>query len=148
MPWCSMLSPCSQLAGCPDCGVIAQGHGACGGGGDRRALGRESVRIRWHKRRWICRNIPASHGFRRQNHSVCAPGRVWVFGRSAGRSDSCASRPLSRGWPPVRNQVEYRVVPYQAVSPPACIWWPARFSGVQVLGLTSTCGTAGPATRP
>ena len=34
------VESCNQLAGCPDCGVIAQGHGACGGGGDRRALGR------------------------------------------------------------------------------------------------------------
>ena len=34
------VEPCNQLVGCPGCGVIAQGVGACGGGGDRRALGR------------------------------------------------------------------------------------------------------------
>mgnify|MGYP001141477623 CR=1 FL=1 len=33
------IESCDRCAGCPGCGVIAQGH-AHGGGGDRRALGR------------------------------------------------------------------------------------------------------------
>ena len=35
------VESCNQLVGCPGCGVIAQGHGHSGGGGDRRALGRD-----------------------------------------------------------------------------------------------------------
>ena len=34
------IESCNRFAGCPGCGAIAQGVGACGGGGDRRALGR------------------------------------------------------------------------------------------------------------
>ena len=95
------VESCNQLAGCPDCGVIAQGHGRVVVEVIDAPWAGVPVRIRWHKRRWICREHTCQiTTFAEQNHSVCAPRRVWVFGRSAGRSDSCASRePLSRGWP-------------------------------------------------
>ena len=58
------VESCNQLAGCPDCGVIAQGHG--------RVVvevidapGRVPVADRWHKRRWICREHTCQiHDFR------------------------------------------------------------------------------------
>ena len=34
------VESCNQLAGCPGCGVTYSRPRACGGGGDRRALGR------------------------------------------------------------------------------------------------------------
>ncbi|WP_414629994.1 hypothetical protein [Cellulomonas flavigena] len=58
------------------------------------------VRIRWHKRRWICRETTCQIAtFIEQNHSVCAPGRVWGRGRSTGRLVNCASRePPLQDW--------------------------------------------------
>ena len=49
------IEPCDYLAGCPGCGVIIQGH--------RRVVvelidapwAGIPAWIRWHKRRWICR---------------------------------------------------------------------------------------------
>ena len=34
------VESCNQLVGCPGCGVNCSRSRACGGGGDRRALGR------------------------------------------------------------------------------------------------------------
>ena len=34
------VESCNQLAGCPGCGLNRARSRACGGGGDRRALGR------------------------------------------------------------------------------------------------------------
>ena len=68
--------------------------------------------------------------------SGCAPpGRVWVRGRSAGRSDSCVSRePLSLAWP---DNWQPRGTPCGPISSRACTPHlnPARFAGVQVLGV-------------
>ena len=36
------IESCNQLVGCPGCGVNCSRSRACGGGGDRRALGRGS----------------------------------------------------------------------------------------------------------
>ena len=36
------VESCNQLAGCPGCGLNCSRSRACGGGGDRRALGRGS----------------------------------------------------------------------------------------------------------
>ena len=68
--------------------------------------------------------------------SGCAhPGRVWVCGRSAGRSDSCASKEppslLARQLATTWNTVWSHIKPcLQAASDD-----PARFAGVQVLGV-------------
>ena len=69
--------------------------------------------------------------------SGCAPpGRVWVRGRSAGRSDSCVSRePLSLAWP---DNWQPRGTPYGPTSSRVCTAAsddPARFAGVRVLGV-------------
>ena len=56
------------------------------------------ARIRWFKRRWICRERTCETvTFLEHSEKVCAPpGRVWA----PGRSDSCVSRePLSLAWP-------------------------------------------------
>ena len=68
--------------------------------------------------------------------SGCAPpGRVWGCGRSAGRSDSCASRkPPSLAWP---DNWQPRGTPCGPISSRVCKPHlnPARFTGVQVLGV-------------
>ena len=62
------------------------------------------------------------------------PGRVWVCGRSAGRSGSCASRePPSQDW---LDNWQLRGIPCGLVSSRVCKphLTPARFAGVRVLG--------------
>ena len=67
------IESCDCLAGCPGCGVIAQGHGRVVVEVIDAPWAGVPVRIRWHKRRWICREH-ACHiaTFIEQNHSVCA----------------------------------------------------------------------------
>ena len=68
------VESCNQLAGCPDCGVIAQGHGRVVVEVIDAPWAGVPVRIRWHKRRWICREHTCQiTTFAEQNHSVCAP---------------------------------------------------------------------------
>ena len=68
--------------------------------------------------------------------SGCAPpGRVWAPGRSAGRSDSCASRePPSQDW---LDNWQPRGIPCGPISSRVCKPHlnPARFAGVRVLGV-------------
>ena len=68
--------------------------------------------------------------------SGCAHlGRVWVCGRSAGRSDSCASRePPLQDW---LDNWQLRGIPCGPISSRVCKPHlpPARFAGVWVLGL-------------
>ena len=94
------VESCNQLVGCPGCGVIAQGHGRMVMEVIDAPWAGVPVRIRWHKRRWICRERTCQTvTFLEHSEKVCAP-RVWVCGRSAGRSDSCASRePSLQDWP-------------------------------------------------
>ena len=49
------VESCNQLVGCPGCGVIAQGHGHVVVEVIDAPWAGIPVRIRWHKRRWICR---------------------------------------------------------------------------------------------
>ena len=68
------VESCNQLAGCPGCGVIAQGHGRMVVEVIDAPWAGVPVRIRWHKRRWICREHACQIAtFIEQNHSVCAP---------------------------------------------------------------------------
>ena len=39
------VESCNQLAGCPGCGLNRSRPRACGGGGDRRALGRDPGKV-------------------------------------------------------------------------------------------------------
>ena len=49
------VESCNQLVGCPGCGVIAQGHGCVVVEVIDAPWVGVPARIRWHKRRWICR---------------------------------------------------------------------------------------------
>ena len=96
------IESCDRRAGCPGCGVIAQGHGRVVVEVIDAPWAGVPARIRWFKRRWICRERTCETvTFLEHSEKVCAPpGRVWAPGRSAGRSDSYASRePLSLAWP-------------------------------------------------
>ena len=65
---------CDRCAGCPCCGVIAQGHGRMVAEVIDAPWAGVPVRIRWHKRRWICGETTCQIStFIEQNHSVCAP---------------------------------------------------------------------------
>ena len=111
------VQSCNQLVECPGCGVIAQGHGRVVVEVIDAPWAGVPVRIRWHKRRWICRETTCQIAtFIDQNHSVCAPGASGDAGDPLGDWSTAlrGSHYLGAG-PPVRNHVEYRVVPYQAV---------------------------------
>ena len=49
------VESCNQLVGCPGCGVIAQGHGRVVVEVIDAPWAGVPARIRWFKRRWICR---------------------------------------------------------------------------------------------
>ena len=75
--------------------------------------------------------------------SGCAhPGRVWAPGRSAGRSDSCASKePPSLAWP---DNWQPRGIPCGPTSSRACkphLMTPPASQACRCWGLTSMCGT-------
>ena len=94
------------------------------------------VRIRWHKRRWICCETTCRIvTFIEQNHSVCAPRarlgvRVirWAIRqlRFEGATIAGLARQLSTTWNTVWSHIESCL---RATSDD-----PARFAGVRVLG--------------
>ena len=131
------VESCNQLVGCPGCGVIAQGHGrmvvevidAPGAGAP--------VRIRWHKRRWMCRVTTCQTvTFLEHSEKVCAPrARLGVRAirwairqlRFEGATIAGLARQLATTW----NTVWSHTKPcLQAASDD-----PARFAGVRVLGV-------------
>ena len=131
------VESCNQLAGCPGCGVIAQGHGRVVVEVIDAPWAGVPARIRWFKRRWICREHTCQIAtFTEQNHSVCAPrARLGVRAirwairqlRFEGATISGLARQLGTTW----NTVWSHIKPcLQAASDD-----PARFAGVQVLGV-------------
>ena len=75
--------------------------------------------------------------------SGCAlPGRVWACGRSAGRSDSCASRePPLQDW---LDNWQLRGIQCGPISSHACkphLMTPPASQACRCWGLMSTCGT-------
>ena len=131
------VESCNQLAGCPGCGVIAQGHGRMVVGViDARWAG-VPARIRWFKRRWICRERTCQIAtFTEQNHSVCAPRPClgtrairWAIRqlRFEGATIAGLARQLATTW----NTVWSHIKPcLQAASDD-----PARFAGFGYWGL-------------
>ena len=132
------IESCDRCAGCPGCGVIAQGHGrvvvevidARPGPGSRQGSGGTI-------RRWICREHACQIAtFIEQNHSVCTPrARLGVRAirwairqlRFEGATIAGLARQLATTW----NTVWSHIKPcLQAASDD-----PARFAGVQVLGV-------------
>ena len=131
------IESCDCLAGCPGCGVIAQGHGRVVVEVIDAPWAGVPVRIRWHKRRWICREHTCQIAtFTEQNHSVCAPrARLgarairWAIRqlRFEGATTCGLARQLATTW----NTVWSHIKPcLQAASDD-----PARFAGVRVLGV-------------
>ena len=136
------VESCNQLAGCPDCGVIAQGHGRVVVEVIDAPWAGVPVRIRWHKRRWICREHTCQiTTFAEQNHSVCAPrARLGVRAirwairqlRFEGATIAGLARQQPRGIP--CGPISSRVCKPHLMTPPVS-------QGCGCWGLTSTCGT-------
>ncbi|WP_315311223.1 transposase family protein [uncultured Actinomyces sp.] len=131
------VESCNQLVGCPGCGVIAQGHGRVVVEVIDAPWAGVPVRIRWFKRRWICRETTCQIAtFSEQNHSMCAPrARLGVRAirwairqlRFEGATILGLARQLGTTW----NTVWSHIKPcLQAASDD-----PARFAGVRVLGV-------------
>ena len=131
------VESCNQLAGCPGCGVIAQGHGRMVVEVIDAPWAGIPTRIRWHKRRWICRETTCQTvTFLEHDERVCAPrARLgarairWAIRqlRFEGATISGLARQLGTTW----NTVWSHIKPcLQAASDD-----PARFAGVRVLGV-------------
>ena len=131
------VESCNQLAGCPGCGVIAQGHGRMVVEVIDAPWAGVPARIRWFKRRWICREHTCQTvTFLEHDERVCAPrARLgarairWAIRqlRFEGATISGLARQLGTTW----NTVWSHIKPcLQAASDD-----PARFAGVRVLGV-------------
>ena len=108
----------NQLVGCPGCGVIAQGNWRVVVEVIDAPWAGVPARIRWHN---TALDVPRTHlrdgdipGAQREG--VCSPGASGDAGDPLGDPTVAlrGSHYLGAG-PPVRNHVEHRVVPYQAV---------------------------------
>ena len=130
------VEPCNQLVGRPGSGVIAQGHGRVVVEVIDAAVGVPS-RIRWHKRRWICRKRTCeSVTFLECSEKVGAPRTRldvrairWTIRqlRFEGATISGPVHQLGTKWNTVRSHIKPCL---QATSDdPAC------FVGVRVLGI-------------
>ena len=131
------VESCDRCAGCPGCGVIAQGHGRVVVEVIDAPWAGVPVRIRWHKRRWICRERTCQTvTFLEHDERVCAPrARLGVRAirwairqlRFEGATIAGLARQLATTW----NTVWSHIKPcLQAASDD-----PARFAGVRVLGV-------------
>ena len=131
------VESCNQLAGCPGCGVIAQGHGRMVVEVIDAPWAGVPARIRWFKRRWICRERTCETvTFLEHSEKVCAPrARLGVRAirwairqlRFEGATISGLARQLGTTWNTVWSHIKLCL---QAASDD-----PARFAGVQVLGV-------------
>ena len=131
------VESCNQLAGCPGCGVIAQGHGRMVVEVIDAPWAGVPVRIRWHKRRWICREHTCQTvTFLEHSEKVCAPrARLgtrairWAIRqlRFEGATIAGLARQLATTWNTVWSHIKRCL---QAASDD-----PARFAGVRVLGV-------------
>ena len=131
------IESCYRCAGCPGCGVIAQGHGRMVVEVIDAPWAGVPVRIRWFKRRWICREHTCQTvTFLEHDERMCAPrARLgtrairWAIRqlRFEGATIAGLARQLATTW----NTVWSHIKPcLQAASDD-----PARFAGVRVLGV-------------
>ena len=131
------IESCDRCAGCPGCGVIAQGHGRVVVEVIDTPWAGVPARIRWFKRRWICRERTCETvTFLEHSEKVCAPrARLGVRAirwairqlRFEGATIAGLARQLATTWNTVWSHIKPRL---QAASDD-----PARFAGVQVLGV-------------
>ena len=112
------IESCDRCVGCPGCGVTCSRSRARGGGGDRRALGRgpgkdpvAQTTLDMPRNHLPDGDIPGA-----QREGVRTPGASGCAGDPLGDPTVAlrGSHHLGPG-PPVRNHMEYRVVPYQAM---------------------------------
>ena len=137
------VESCNQLAGCPGCGVIAQGHGRMVVEVIDAPWAGVPARFRWHN---TAMDMPRNHlpdgAFLEHDERMCAPrARLgarairWAIRqlRFEGATIAGLARQLATTW----NTVWSHIKPcLQAASDD-----PARFAGVQgIWGLTSTYG--------
>ena len=113
------VESCNQLAGCPGCGLNRSRPRSYGGGGNRRALGRgpgaypvAQAPMDMPRTRLRDGDFPGA-----QREGVCSPVAFGCAGDPLG-DPTVALRRSHHLWPgsTTGNHVEYRVVPYQAVS--------------------------------
>ena len=131
------IESCDRCAGCPGCGVIAQGHGRVVVEVIDAPWAGVPARIRWFKRRWICREHACETvTFLERSEKVCAPrARLGVRAirwairqlRFEGATISGLARQLGTTW----NTVWSHIKPCLQVASDD----PARFAGVRVLGV-------------
>ena len=112
------VESCNQLVGCPGCGVIAQGHGRVVVEVIDAPWAGIPARIRWFKRRWICREHACQTVtfLEHDERGVRTPGASGCAGDPLG-DPTVALRRSHHRWPgsTTGNHVEHRVVPHQAV---------------------------------
>ena len=88
------IESCDRCAGCPGCGVIAQGHGRVVVEVIDADWAGVPARIRWHKRHWICREHTCETvTFLERSEKVCAP--INTQGKPGARTNPGAA--LSSG---------------------------------------------------
>ena len=131
------IESCDRCAGCPGCGVIAQGHGRVVVEVIDAPWAEVPARIRWNKRRWMCRETTCQTvTFLERSEMVCAPrARLgmrairWAIRqlRFEGATIAGLARQLATTWNTVWSHIEPCL---QAASDD-----PARFSGVRVPGV-------------
>ena len=137
------VESCNQLVSCSGYGLNHTRPRSYGGGSDRRALGRGpgADPVAQYGARYAA-NAPAKRCHSWSAARRCAhPGHIWACGRSAGRSDSCASRePLSLVW---LDNWQLRGIPCDPVSSRVCkphLMTPPVLRGFGCWGLMSMCG--------
>ena len=131
------VESCNQLVGCPGCGVIAQGHGRMVVEVIDAPWAGVPARIRWFKRRCICREHACQTvTFLEHDERVCAPrARLgarairWAIRqlRFEGATIAGLARQLATTWNSVWSHIEPCL---RAASDDS-----ARFAGVRVLGV-------------
>ena len=134
------VESCDRCAGCPGCGLNRSRSRACGGGGDRRALGRgPGADLMAQYGAGYAANTPARSGLSLSRTTRCAPRAClgvrairWAIRqlRFEGATISGLARQLGTTW----NTVWSHIKPcLQAASDD-----PARFAGVRVLRAMNT----------
>ena len=127
------IESCDRCAGCPGCGVIAQGHGRVVVEVIDAPWAGVPARIRWLKRCWVCRERTCQTvTFLERSEKMCTPrARLGVRAirqlRFEGASIAGLARRLATTW----NTVWSHIKPCLQTTPDD----PARFAGVRVLGV-------------
>ena len=111
------IESCDHCAGCPVCGVIAQGHGRVVVEVIDAPWAGVPARIRWHKRRWRClEKTCQTVTFLDHDEWVCAPrarlrgtwARRWAIGqlRVEGATIAGLARQLATTWNTVWSHIK------------------------------------------